>query len=277
MSATEFDFGQSYSQGKNIGAEFAKAIGFVLDVFSRPLGLTTQVLFRQNFGERYFTGIHAVGTYLLIWAATYVSLNVPMPVVGGERDRYGPAVLPIPAGAQAIGIAWILVVLAAHIQQTLAVRSRRAKSVLWHSRCSGVPRIPVVTAIPQYAATLGLMILAAYFGYTGFTLLLLLSLVQVTLSDGRANMQVYHQALDYVDSTIERTVLDRAIAERLPPQRAEGLMAKVPTNLNRVIDAAKKRAGNSQEAEKIGLGEVKSRLPAVVRSGIGEADTILAS
>lgn len=232
MAETDIDLVGSAKSGVQIGEAFGKAIGHFFFLFSRPLGLVTQVVFRKDFGERFFTTTQALGAYLLIVAATVVTVLVPVPPLSSLVA--GTVVVPPEAVRQTavwIGVAWSAVFCLAHLQQSLGVRRRHKLGERWHSRCMGVPRISFIFEAPQYILGFGLIVAAAYYGYAGFAILLMVSVAQTAAADRWAAKEMYNRVLDSIDSEIESKNLSEAVRNRLSPKQAEGLIVRLPKRI----------------------------------------------
>lgn len=246
MAETDIDLVGSAKSGVQTGEAFGKAIGHLFFLFSRPLGLVTQVFFRKDFGERYFTVAHAFGAYILIAAATFVTYRVPYP-----RELWGATqrtfvtqemignIEAIRQTSVWVGVAWVAVFFLAHVQQSFGVWRRHKAGGRWHSRCMGVPRVAIITETPQYVLGVALTAGALYLGYSGFAILFMVSVAQTAAADRWAAKEMYHRVLDSIDSEIESKNLGEAIQKRLSPQDAEGLHAQLP---NRIGAHIKKRS-----------------------------------
>ena len=112
------------------------------------------------------------------------------------------------------------------------LRLRRKAGGQWHSRSTGVPRIPGQNLIYELVF-LGLLAGLAFVGHLwGIGDLLALSLILTAASERHARMQLYNRILDAVDGQIESEWLGKAIEERLSPARAHGLTASLPAHVS---------------------------------------------
>jgi hypothetical protein len=221
-------------KGIGIGNAFGNAFQRMLNLFARPIVLSTQALFRKDMGERFLDPNQAFLTIVVIIVATGVSF---LSGLEGYRDPNNPFARSVPDARTTIslivGAVWLAGFIAAvawHFRVTLPKRGR--DSILWHSRSNGVPRVPGITLPIELAIVWALSFLAFFAGLFGFGVLLFVSALFTLQSDLYLKTEFYNRVLDAIDSQIESEELGEAIERKLSPAQARGVQAWMPAHIS---------------------------------------------
>lgn len=218
------------------------ALGAVLWLV-RPIHLTTDLIFRKNFGERYINPLHGLTTLGLVGAVGYTDR-----FFCGSRAVGWLAALIDPRWAiLAVGLVWIAALIVALVLHVRDIRERyrtgRIVHTRYHGQFVGFAFGPLGTVVPierhptkdektageAVAVALGLAFGVVCFLF-GLYHLLGLAIVSVILSDGarRAAAELFRQQmLDVIDARIEAENLGGAVMGRYPIA-PEGVTAPVP-------------------------------------------------
>lgn len=205
----------------------------ILVMMIRPVATLTEVFFRKDMGERYFTAWNLMAGWLLllVFGAPYdkmIGLSV-----GGRYDMYGNYQRSSGSADSAWFIAplvWLAALTFCAYLHEQAVIRRYKEGVRWHSANVGIPRIedlPYVfeKGIPFLAGILMIWLLQLH----GLGALMILSgLVSILLRMHEARL-FRERMLDIIDSQIEQDNLAKAVKERLSPEKSEGVQAPLPT------------------------------------------------
>lgn len=246
-----FDPGKAVNDGVRIGRAFAS----VFIMLIRPLILTTRVIIRKDLGERYLTPLNAMVGAILIVGAAWMTVAMPVKIETVVADRWGMPTRSLviedrATAAYVIGGVWAVLYLVGLIDHRIRLRNRYANGIRWHSRCSGVPRLPNAREWAVYVAAGGIAFLGFYNHLPLLAVLLVGSIAFAILEDGHAAAEFWGRVLDAVDGQIESENLGKAVKDRLTPDRAEGVHAPVP---GYVKDAYRLRV-----AEAIGISAQRS-------------------
>ena len=208
-------------------------LSWLILAFSRPFALLTQGIFRKDIGERYFTGFNAILGLVLLVGLTYGSASMAS---GMGYYNSPPFVMRMHAStrntlAWVIGIGWIVCFAACTGLHFWKIRQRYQSSppALWHSRCLGLPRVPLLYEKVQWVIQIALIVLTGWMGLLLYSIALLFSLLVWSTQDAIAKAMLQWEMLDRIDARIEMEYRDKAIEERLSPQRAAGLNVSLPS------------------------------------------------
>ena len=206
----------------------------ILVMLVRPIATLTEVFFRKNMGERYFTMSCTVGGFLLIWTfCTPYGHIIESMTQTSSREFFGG---PRPHGVVWSGhdlvllgilITWSIALALLHRFHELEVRERYNKETRWHSGNCGLQRIPMPYALEKglpIAAGLITIILGAW----GPGILLIASGLTSLALRAHETQQFYGRMLDIIDGQIEQEHMAKAIQERLSPDKVDGLQAPLP-------------------------------------------------
>ncbi len=260
---------RGFSDGMAIGRRVGDVLTYAFQILSRPLALLTQVFYRKDMGERYFTPIGFFWGLALLGLATFGSRYLLSTTTVGVRTQWGGVVpetqyVLSPLIGYGVGVAWIAVLAVAYSRHTVSVRARYTSGERWHSRTAGVPRMPGLIDPVQYAVTGVLAAACFYFGLPGYGALFAASLVAGMGADQMARLRFWSLVLDQVDARIEAENLGKAVAQRLAPASVEGLEAPVP---GYVSEEWRRRNAPVREAAEV-LAEPKSNglVPGLTRT-----------
>ena len=262
----DIDLGSSYRQGIAIARAFA---GFVA-IISRPLSLTTQVLFKKNMGERYFATWHAVVALGLIGLAGWACLQDTKATTGtvknafGESYRINQAARITPTRVYVAGGLWAGAFVLAAVIHRARITKRYQRGTLWHSRCSGEPLHPGLRDWARYLATGGLAVAANWQKLEPMMMLIVASLIATILADEYERWLFYNAVLDAVDGQIEAENLSKAVEKRLTPIEAGGLVTPMPAYVSdlgrkRMAEAIARQTGSVSPQKPAASSEVEAK------------------
>lgn len=221
----------------------------ILAMLVRPMAIVTEIFFRRDMGERYFTPLNAAFGFFLL-----LLFSIPIGVPGAEKagfDALGQFHAAQSAAPRVVlfvmSFAWILSLFAAYGQNVLFIRRNYVQGNRWHSCNIGIPRFPNLPVwleklIPFVAAV------AFYFLFhlPGLAILLVFSgIVSLLLRAHEARM-FRERVLDLIDGQIEQEYVATAVLERAKPQQVDGLRAPLPAYVSRtyrtkIVDALGER------------------------------------
>lgn len=198
----------------------------------RPLATLTEIFFRRNMGERYFTAWNVIAGWWIITAFTAFRLGVPMPSNAGydEMGRYQPGQSATPLLVWFFGsAAWSFCLFAAMGVQQFFVRQRYKQGGRWHSRSIGEPWFPLLPAWAEKAIPIVAGIYIAWYCHVPLlgALLILSGITSGLLRLHEARL-FRERVLDVIDSQIEQEYLAKAVLERSKPNEVDGLRAPLP-------------------------------------------------
>jgi hypothetical protein len=197
----------------------------------RPAATLTEIVFRKNMGERYFTLWNVIAGFGLLQVFS-IPLGVPTPSPAGHDvlGQFYPAQSDFPR------MIWVLTFMGWHVALLLywglhawSVRQRYKAGGRWHSRNVGVKRFPFLPvwfekALPIVA---GLFIWQAC-QVPGFGILMILSgVISIMLRANEASL-FWERVLDVIDGQLEQEYLAKAVMERSNPKETEGYTAPLP-------------------------------------------------
>lgn len=223
--------GKGVQEGVHLGIGIGRFINGVLALLYTPVALTTQVLFRRDFGERYFTNVRAIIAAGLIGAATFISATMPI-LTPRLRGLIPYEYFTTPAKPWVVwsaGGLWLLVFLLTWYEERSRLRDRYEAGELWHSRCTGVLRDDgLLSSGTQFVASVLMLLVAVVLRLDLLLALLLCSLVSSSLMDAALKKRAWNAVLDSLDARIESEHLANAIDKRLAPEKLEGLQLPLP-------------------------------------------------
>ncbi len=209
MSESIFD-----NMEKRLNSALTNALLATLASLIRPIATLTEIFFRKEMGERYFTAWNVIGGLMMIGF-------VRMPVWGFD-DRDVRTMTNIFAGIWAV----CLILYSYANRQEMIKRYSKGKA--WHSYNCGIPSFEKVGIIFEKIIPAVLGIVMYYFGVKSIGGLLVFSVMASLWLRYREAQLFREQMFNAIDSRIEQENLQKAIVENLPPQQTEGLMAYVP-------------------------------------------------
>lgn len=251
----EVDFGGAVRSGM----KYAQMMMAVLSYLVRPLSLTTQFLFKKDWGERYFAHWHGCVAMILITLAGYVCMRDARPTVFTSTNIYGQTYSydkdPVLSSKLVYGVAggWLVLFLIAWGIHQRRIRRRYATGDVWHSRCSGVPVFEGLKDWVRYVATAALAFGAFKLRLEPVMALIVVSLLVTIVTDEAERRAFHNMILDTIDAEIEAKHLAEAVANRKRPQDVEGMNAALPAY---VSNTYRTRAGEAIRSQ--------SSVPAVI-------------
>jgi uncharacterized protein YqgC (DUF456 family) len=207
------------------------AVLALLVMLIRPVATLTEIFFRKDMGERYFTSWNAIAGYWILAFAS-IPLGMPWPGRGGydELGIYRTATSSTSKEAWLfIAFAWSAALTVCTFLQYQSVKKRYVEGGRWHSRNVGVPRYPSLSIYIEKALPIvaGVAIMW-WFQIYGFGLLLIVSgVVSILLRLYEAHM-FRERVMDVIDGQIEQEYLGKAVMERSKPGEVDGLQAPLP-------------------------------------------------
>jgi hypothetical protein len=231
---------QGIKDGWRLGNQIAQVLSRIFFLLTRPLVLVTQVLFRKQMGERYFTPLQAGFSAALILIANAVTVIVCNPLWQNDYYYYPNSPAHVRAAfAGIVGDLWFIVFLLItgwHFRVT--VPRRRKQDIRWYSRSDGLPRLPIPAfwgidqvqcqLLFEVAVVVVLAIAAFCLRFYGFGVLLALSALITYAADAEERKRFHQRVLDAADGEIESQWLAEAIERRLSPDKTEGLKVSLP-------------------------------------------------
>lgn len=189
----------------------------VLFILTKPVILSTQVFYRNSFGERYLS----MASYLA--AGALIGFTATLNGVGS-----GLVVLPS-SMAIACGFGWLagyLVWLYIHLR---FIRRRYRTGERWHSRSSGLSRWNQAYGHwLELGTTAGAFLLCLMLGLSGSAFLLFWSGILSFLAWVHEQKAFHNRVLDAIDGQIESENLSAAIEQKPIHPHNEGLKAPLP-------------------------------------------------
>lgn len=210
------------------GLELAKnLIGKFFLSLIRPAATLTEVLYRNELGERYFTLWNVIGGIPLLVAA-----SIPVEAI---RWAAGQADYENTLHAKAswiLGGMWLFVFCYRSWFTFKATRERYEQQRLWHSYSTGIGVIELDNEIPPQLQPLipvvaGVVLLVGHF--YGLGVLAIFSGYISLQSRAIEAALFYTKVLDAIDGQIEQEQLSKAVLQRRNPQETDGFIAPIPT------------------------------------------------
>lgn len=237
---TDIDFVGSARDGWRIGATFANVFWNVVLFLIRPVGLLTQVFFRKDMGERYFSPLPTAVAAVILFAAYVVTVRVPAPVpllwlYVSMTDQREVSAFFIRDAKLWIPVLWAVLFAVAAWENRFRSWSRYRNGVKWHSRSMGVPRIPAMGNLFQYTVLIVAAGVLDVMALSWLALLVLLSVAATMMTDYSVARQLYNSVLDALDAELESETLNQAITERLTPKQLNGIALRLPKSLRQFI------------------------------------------
>lgn len=211
----------SESIGNDIERRLKGALGNgllgILVGLVRPIATLTEVFFRKQMGERYFSGWNlVVGIALILFFRSSIWLGK-----GHSLELL----------TNIIAVAWALSLVYYGGLNWNETGERYHKGLRWHSLCYGIPRWAKVPVYAEKAIPLAVGILLMVVGLIGMGGLLF-------LSGGVSLFLRYHEArlahermLDMLDGQIEHEHFAQAVMESRPTEQLEGLRVSLPKRI----------------------------------------------
>jgi hypothetical protein len=217
----------------NRGAERCKQMAMaILASLIRPAATVTEKLYRRQMGERYFTSYNAIVGALLIFVACMPSSVYTRGQL--DWDRWSLTEW-VSAGLGLIWLLWFGFESWKHFED---VKERYAKGVILHTQNYGTDVERTAIFPPARVALLcvgvgaALMVLSVFQlhsqGLVGFSVLLAVSGLISAQARTYEAARFHAMMLDTMDGHIAQTHLANAVAQRLKPAQAEGLIAPLP-------------------------------------------------
>lgn len=237
---TDLDLCASARDGWRIGATFANVFWNVVLFLIRPLGLLTQVFFRKEMGERYFSPLPTFVAAVILWATYMMTLRLPAPtpllwLYLTVTDQREVTAFYVRDARIWIPVVWAIVFAIAAWENRIRAWRRNRNGVKWHSRSMGVPRIPGMGNLFQYTTLIVAAGLLDVMALSWFALLVLLSVAATMATDYSVARQLYNSVLDALDAELESETLNQAINERLTPKQLNGIALRLPKSLRQFI------------------------------------------
>lgn len=212
-----------------------QAVLGLVAMFIRPLATLTEIFFRKDFGERYYTFWNWYAGCILTTIAWIciligVGLTSTQETYMDSRGLIHTQTIVAPASTFSLTVlglwAWGLHIFT--VIQWWSVRRRYQRGGRWHSRSIGVPWIPKFPAWAERAIPLGLGFILVRFGATIPGVLMIASAATTLLLRWKEARDFKNRVLDVIDGQIEQEYLGKAVMERTGPREAEGFRAPLP-------------------------------------------------
>lgn len=179
-----------------------------------PIATLTEVFFRRNMGERYFSVMNVIiGSGVVMLAA------MPFLTIGGAWRM----ILSI-----LFGTLWIVSQIYYLREHNLAVIHRYRAGIRWHSGNPGVARYPGLHPVVEVIGPFFVGAVLLGLGLPGPAFLMIASRCISGFLYGQAASRSYNRILDIIDSQIEQEYFTKAVQERLTPEESDGLPVYVP-------------------------------------------------
>lgn len=196
----------------------------------RPIATLTEVFFRKDMGERYFTAWNVFVGWVLLAGIGVLQRFLLAP---GRYDYYGRFYPKDEWGATewapyiALGVWALLFTLLANEQRHAVIR-RYNKGIRWHSGNCGIRRLPLPYVIEKgIPFVVGIALALALRLYMLGGLMVLSGIVSIALRYYEA-LKFRERLLDIIDGQIEQENLAKVVKDRLKPEQTEGLQAPLP-------------------------------------------------
>lgn len=272
---TDLDLVGSAKSGWSIGETFVTVALDILQILMRPMALLTQVFVRKDFGERYFTqGAFGIGLLILIvmrYSYRHIVVKIPFSLTYALLGRdVGENIEKLPLFFDYcllwILLFWTVCFGAAYGENRIRLWRRYRRGERWHSRCSGVPRIPRTSPLLQYLLVMAAAVVVDLTGCSELALLVVASLAATIAIDRAEVRRIRIAVMDSIDAQIEAETLENAIENRLTPQQAQGLVVRLPKALGQLLTAESKRARGSGVSGEIASGIIEAKAPSPLPS-----------
>jgi hypothetical protein len=183
----------------------------------RPMATVTEVFFRKQMGERYFSVLNIMAGVPLI-----LLFGIPVWALFDSSWGFGAWLNLL------LSLAWTGAFNFYAFKSLQAVKVRYQEGVRWHSYNYGIPRYPALHPALERIIPLGVTLLLILCGAYGLAVLLVLSTYLSYMGRVIAANRFFARVLDAIDQQIEADNLSKAVLERLQPEQAEGLMTPMP-------------------------------------------------
>ena len=216
--------GEIHSFNRRGIAFIKQAVGAFLTSLIKPLATTTEALFRQEFGERYFTTWNVLAGAGLIFFSSILEITVSG-IIAFLMRRPLMVWQVFNLVSFLLGTIWLVVFLGQSVLHFTHMRERTAKGILWHSYNCGYSRVSEKWQ-PAYPMVIGIVLMICQIHAPGL-LMFLSGLVSLHMRRREAWL-FYNRVLDVIDGRIEQENLSEAVLQRSNPQATSGFVAPLP-------------------------------------------------
>jgi hypothetical protein len=236
------------SQAKQGMAVFLKSL-------VRPMATLTEVIYRQELGERYFTRWNGTVGVVLLTLATLPrsfysrSWNRGFPVFSTTGWQTADWI------TLGVGVVWLLLFASAWGRHQKTLRNRYNQGIMWHSYCRGVCPLDDRIPITKHGLILALFGGGAmWLGIWGPGILLVISGYVSMQLRGIEQALMHNQILNAIDKRIESENLSQAVMRFSNPKSTEGFSAPLPAYVSdkfreKFAQTVKRRTASSQQAQ----------------------------